>query len=91
MVDWQKALFELSDTRILFYLKEKKAARYYELSDHVIENRSTLATSLKGLQAAGLIERKVKDTRPIRTEYRLTPKGERFVESLLVSKKILGL
>ena len=39
---------------------------------------ATLAARLDELEEAGLLERRVVDTRPPRVEYRLTPKGKRL-------------
>jgi len=39
---------------------------------------STLAARLAELADAGLLERRVVDARPPRTEYRLTPEGDRL-------------
>jgi DNA-binding HxlR family transcriptional regulator len=38
----------------------------------------TLALRLSELEQAGVLERRIYDTRPPRVEYRLTPKGERL-------------
>ena len=40
----------------------------------------TLAQRLSELEEAGLLERRVIDSRPPRAEYRLTETGERFAE-----------
>lgn len=89
MADWSKAIFELSDVRILFYLKENGASRYYQLLDNVLESRSTLAGSLRDLQKMGVIVRRIKDTRPVQTEYLLTEKGNKVVHSLLQIRELL--
>lgn len=82
MADWQKVLFDLSDTKIILYLDEKKGTRYSDLLANVVGNRSTLATSLRQLQDMALIDRRVKATRPIQTEYVLTDRGRKLVEHL---------
>jgi DNA-binding HxlR family transcriptional regulator len=43
---------------------------------------STLAARLAELADAGLLDRRVVDGRPPRTEYRLTPAGERLAKLL---------
>ncbi len=91
LTDWQKNLFELSDTRILFYLRQKVVVRYSDLLEGVIKSRSTLAGALTQLQRQGLIERKVKDTRPIQTEYALTEKGKDFAQLLIEIKELLKI
>jgi len=89
LVDWQKSLFELSDSKILFYLYAKKSARYSELLKIVLKNRNTLANSLRQLQEDGLVERRVKTTRPIQTEYLLSDKGRKLAFHLTEMKNIL--
>jgi len=91
LADWKKVLFELSDTKILFYLDAKGLSRYSDLLTKVVMSRSTLAASLTDLQELHLIERRVKDTRPIQTEYALTKRGKEFVQLLSSIKSLLGL
>jgi DNA-binding HxlR family transcriptional regulator len=92
MVDWQKSLFELSDAKILLYLYEKKsAARYSELHSRVLSNRNTIANSLRQLQENGLIERRVKATRPIQTEFTLSEKGKKLALHLAEMRKLLEM
>jgi DNA-binding HxlR family transcriptional regulator len=57
----------------------------------VIENRNTLAVSLRDLRTKKLIERKIRDATPIQTEYCLTEKGKKLAESVLEIKDILEL
>jgi len=85
-----RALFELSNIEVLFYLHEKSEVRYSELLTKVVPSRSTLALTLRDLQADGLIERKVEATRPVQTRYRLTPKGRGVVEHLALIKKLVS-
>ena len=89
MVDWQKSLFGLSDTKILLYLNEKKIARYSELLKSVVKNRNTLANSLRQLQHTKLVDRRVKATRPVQTEYLLTEKGRKITLHLIEIKRTL--
>ncbi|MDG6904611.1 MAG: helix-turn-helix transcriptional regulator [Nitrososphaerota archaeon] len=89
LVDWQKSVFELSDTRILLYLNEKKSARYSELLKSVLKNRNTLANSLRQLQKMKLVDRKVKATRPVQTEYLLTDKGRKVTLHLIEIRRTL--
>ena len=91
MADWKKNLFELSDTKILIYVKARGKARYSDLLDEVISSRSTLASSLSQLQRAGLLSRTVRNTRPVQTEYTLTEKGVRFVDLLTDIKELLDV
>ena len=90
MADWKKAIFELSDVRILLYLREKGKTRYSELLASVVESRSTLATSLLDLQNMGFVKRQVKSTRPVQTAYVLTGKGNQTITLLVKIKEIIG-
>jgi DNA-binding HxlR family transcriptional regulator len=90
MADWKKAIFELSDVRILLYLGEKGKARYSELLSKVVKNRSTLASSLADLQDMGLLNRQVKNTRPVQTEYLLTEKGNQLTGLLVKVNEMLA-
>lgn len=91
MVDWQKAVFDLSDSKILLYLVQERTASYSDLLSSLIQSRSTLAGSLSQLQSAGLVKRTVRDTRPIQTEYALTDKGEQFARQLIELRNTLKL
>ena len=57
--------------------------------DEVVKSRSTLASSLTQLQQAGLLARKVMETRPVGTEYSLTQKGLKLAELLGSIKDLL--
>lgn len=91
MVDWQKAVFDLSDSKILLYLVQRRTASYSDLLSSLVQSRSTLAGSLRQLQSSGLVKRKVRDTRPIQTEYSLTDRGERFAQQLMELRNTLKL
>jgi DNA-binding HxlR family transcriptional regulator len=89
-VDWNKSIFGLSDVRILLYLDEKDTASYTDLLKNVVQSRSTLASSLTQLAQAHLVERKVHPSKPIRTDYRLTEKGESLVGLLKNMQQLLA-
>lgn len=84
------AIFSLSDIRILTYVNAKGQVRYSELLNKVVNSRSTLAKALRDLQEAGLVNRTVKGTRPIKTYYTLTDKGTQVTKRLEEIKKIIG-
>ena len=85
-----KEVLELSNIKIILYLYDR-AARYSDLLKNVVESRSTLALTLKELQEEGLIDRKVKATRPVQTEYMLTDKGKRISEHLFKVKELIQI
>lgn len=91
MVNWQKAVFDLSDSKILLYLVQRRTASYSDMLSSLVKSRSTLAASLRQLQSSGLVKRKVRDTRPIQTEYSLTDRGERFAQQLMELRNTLKL
>lgn len=91
MADWEKAIFELTDVKILLYLKQKGTeVRYSELLKKVAGSRGSLATSLSDLQEMGFLNRRVKATRPIQTEYELTPEGTRAATLLSEIRKLVS-
>lgn len=89
LVNWEKGVFELNDSKILFFLLKEKTACYTDLLRHLRSSRSTLASALRQLQALGLVSRAVKDTRPIQTQYSLTQNGQKFAEQLLDLRRTL--
>ncbi len=74
---------------ILWASAEAGAVRFNEFKQTIdgIPPR-TLAQRLCDLQQAGVLERRVLDTRPPRTEYRLTPEGRRL--GMLVTAALRG-
>jgi DNA-binding HxlR family transcriptional regulator len=72
----------------LIYASHQGAVRFNEFRQALGEvPPRTLAQRLADLEDAGLLERRVFDTRPPRVEYRLTAKGRRLeavVEALRV-------
>jgi DNA-binding HxlR family transcriptional regulator len=63
----------------LLFASHEGAVRFNEFRQALGEvPPRTLAQRLADLEDAGLLERRVFDTRPPRVEYRLTPKGQRL-------------
>ncbi len=90
MADGQKAIFELTDVKVILYLYQKTGSvRYSELLKKVAGSRGSLAASLSDLQQMELIKRKVKETRPIQTEYTLSEDGNRMALLLTQIKQIV--
>jgi len=89
LVDWEKSVFGLSDVRVLLYLESEGAASYTDLLRNVVRSRSTLASALTQLARAKLIERKVHPSKPIRTDYRLTERGQSLVSLLKDVRRLL--
>jgi len=84
-----RAVLELSNIRVMFYLLERGRARYSEILKGVGLSRGALALALRDLQDDGLIERKVEATRPIQTTYSLTAKGKEITKHLEGIKKLV--
>ena len=84
-----RAVLELSNIRVMFYLLERGSARYSEILKDVGLSRGALALALRDLQDGGLIERKVEATRPIQTTYSLTAKGKEITKHLEGIKKLV--
>jgi DNA-binding HxlR family transcriptional regulator len=62
----------------------EKPVRYKQFRDTIKEVSSrTLANRLKELEKGSILERKAYSEIPPRVEYRLTPKGQELVESVV--------
>jgi len=72
-------LLERRWTLSILYASVEGAARFNEFRAALVSvPPATLTTRLMELVEAGLLERRVLDTRPPAVEYRLTREGERF-------------
>jgi DNA-binding HxlR family transcriptional regulator len=72
-------LLERRWTLSILYASVSGAARFNEFRAALGRvPPATLTARLTGLVEAGLLERRVLDTRPPSVEYRLTPLGKRF-------------
>lgn len=60
---------------VVYAVASAGTARFTGLQELLGLSSRTLAARLKDLQAAGLLERRVVDATPVRTEYRLTKAG----------------
>lgn len=73
---------------ILCVIDNREVVRYGELNRAVSGITNTmLATSLKELEADGLVERKQYDEMPVRVEYSLTKKTKNLIPILLELKR----
>ena len=72
-------LLERRWTLSILYASIEGAERFNEFRDALVRvPPATLAARLNELVTAGLLERRVLDTRPPAVEYRLTPSGQRL-------------
>ncbi|MGN0070226.1 MAG: winged helix-turn-helix transcriptional regulator [Atopobiaceae bacterium] len=72
---------------LLVALSQSEELRYGELRKLVFGITNTmLASSLKELEADGLVERKQYDEMPVRVEYRLTPRARTLIPILMELK-----
>lgn len=85
-----RAVLELSNIRVMLYLLERGSARYSEILRGVGLSRGGLALALRDLQDDELVERRVKETRPIQTTYSLTAKGKEIAKHLEGIKKLIS-
>ena len=73
---------------ILCLIDKKEVVRYGELRKEIFGITNTmLATSLKEMEADGMVLRTQYDEMPVRVEYRLTPKAKSIIPILLELKK----
>lgn len=72
------ALAEIGDAWSLLIVKELmlRNRRFDGIANQTGMSESSLASRLKQMMALGLVERRAYQERPVRAEYRLTPKGE---------------
>jgi DNA-binding HxlR family transcriptional regulator len=72
-------LLERRWTLSILYASVEGAVRFNEFRESLGRvPPATLTTRLNELVGAGLLERRVLDTRPPAVEYRMTPEGKRF-------------
>ena len=74
MLNW-RLFFDQTDFQVLLYLREHDNERYSDLLRATGKTRGALATSLRDLAKLKLIERRVEQSAPVQTRYRLTDKG----------------
>jgi len=72
---------------ILNYIAEKKTVHYNEVLRHamdkkIVDSRASITIILNGLTNLGLLERKVTDERPIRTNYSVSKNGHQIIKNL---------
>jgi len=83
-------VLQITSIKVVLHLYQTTSSRYSELLRNLIESRSTLALALRDLQEEGLIERRVKPTRPVQTSYTLTEDGEQVAEHLSAIERLLS-
>ncbi len=54
----------------------------YDINTPIVESRATVTLIVRNLTAMGLIKRSIVDSRPVRTVYRPTEKGQKLLEHL---------
>lgn len=72
---------------ILKYVEEKKSVHYnevlrYALDKKIVESRASVTIILNGLTNLGLLERTLIDSRPIRTNYKVSKNGHLIIKNL---------
>jgi DNA-binding HxlR family transcriptional regulator len=70
-----RPLFQPWTMEVLYAIASARTARFTALQELLGLSSRTLSGRLKDLQEAGLLERRVMDATPVRTEYRLTKTG----------------
>ena len=70
---------------ILTHIKENPSVHYnevlrYSLEKEVVVGRASITIILNGLTDLGLLERTASQTRPIRTTYKITEKGNKVLK-----------
>lgn len=83
-------VFEIGSIKVILYLYKTGSTRYSELLRNPITSRSTLALTLRDLQEDKLLERRVKATRPVQTNYTLSDRGRQVAEHLSAIKRLIS-
>ena len=71
----------------LIFICEKGSVHYadildYNLSNRIVQSRATVTLTIRGLTRLELIKRTVIDSRPVRTIYQPTEKGQKLLQHL---------
>jgi DNA-binding HxlR family transcriptional regulator len=71
----------------LRFISQKGSAHYSEILDYdlktpIVESRATVTLIIRNLTALGLIKRSIVDSRPVRTIYQPTERGQKLLEHL---------
>ncbi|KXA94874.1 hypothetical protein AKJ65_03195 [candidate division MSBL1 archaeon SCGC-AAA259E19] len=74
-------LLESPCVKILSFLHEGGEVRFYELTD-LISSRGTLSDNLGDLEEEGLIRRRIVESKPIKSFYSLSEKGDEVAKHL---------
>ena len=80
--------------QVLNHIKEKGDVHYndvrkYSLDKKIVDSRASVTIILNGLTDLGLLERIVSQSRPMRTIYRISKKGNLILRQLTELEKII--
>ena len=82
-------ILEIPSVKILLFIYGKGEVRYTDLTKLIV-SRGTLSANLKELEKEELVRRRVVTTKPIRTYYSLTDKGQKIVGAFEKVKESLS-
>lgn len=86
--DFLNKLSKKGFVHVLFYIEEKGSLHYNEIQRYLVDEekvveRASVTIIVNGLTAMGLLDRKVEiDTKPVRTTYSLSRKGQALLRHL---------
>jgi DNA-binding HxlR family transcriptional regulator len=77
----------------LSFISQKGSVHYieileYNLNTPIVESRATVTLIVRNLTALGLIKRSIVDSRPVRTTYQVTEKGQKLLDPLHAIKQL---
>ncbi len=77
----------------LSFICHKRSVHYaeileYDLKTPIVESRATVTLIVRNLTALGLIKRSIVDSRPVRTIYQPTEKGEKLLNYLRAIERL---
>ena len=72
---------------VLEFVRDNEGVHYNDVLRHtfdkkIVDSRASVTIILNGLTDLGLLERNVTNTRPIRTTYNVSKKGQSVIRSL---------
>lgn len=79
----------------LSFICQKGSVHYseilnYGLNTPIVESKATVTLIVRNLTGMGLIKRSIINSRPVRTVYQLTEKGQKLLEYLHAIEQLLA-
>ncbi len=84
---FMKRMSKKGFVEVLEFVRDNEGVHYNDVLRHtfdkkIVDSRASVTIILNGLTDLGLLERNVTNTRPIRTTYNVSKKGQSVIRSL---------